>query len=89
MKREDFNKEIEQLKENIGIWQIVMDELCLTDFVLGIYWDKDDEVWKVYINYERGRHRVRLKTKSEDDALEKLHNMIKSIADTHIYCKIK
>lgn len=89
MKREEFYKEIELLKEKIGMWQIVTEELDMADFVLGYYFDDDSKQWKVYINNEKGRHRVRLETSSEEKALDKLYDMISVKAEVHTFNKRK
>ena len=43
---------------------------------MGYYFNHDNGVYDVYINNERGRQRIRLSTKDELKALEKLLSMI-------------
>ena len=89
MKIGDFYKykEVESLNGKIGMWKIAIGELNMSDFTLGCYFDNSSGLWKVYINNERGRHRIRLETKSEEEALSKLYDMISVKAETHIFCE--
>ena len=89
MKQDKFYKEVALLKEKIGRWKIAINELCLGDYILGYYFDNDSQLWKVYINYERGRHRVRLETKSEEEALSELYDMISAKVEAIAYCEKK
>ena len=45
------------------------------------------KVWKVYINNEGGRHRIRLETISEEKALDKLYSMIEFENENDLYYK--
>ena len=42
------------------------------DFSMGCFYDDAAKRWKVYINYERGRHRIRLSTEDEEEAFEEI-----------------
>lgn len=77
MYKKEFLNKIEKFNGKLGMWQIVVDKLCLGDFILGCYFDENEEMWKVYINNERGRHREKLSTDSEQEAFDKLYSMIK------------
>jgi len=75
MTRTEFNEKTEHYHGRVGGWDI-RDYFSQAGFVIGCYYEKDTKMWKTYINYERGRHRVRLETASEEDALDKLYSMI-------------
>ncbi len=76
MDRKEFEQKKSKLQYQIGQWKIVLDQESFADFVLGCFWDKTKKCWKVYINNERGRHRIRLETSEEDMALMELMSMI-------------
>ena len=89
MKIEDFYKykEVESLNGKIGMWKIAIGELNMSDFILGCYFDNSSGLWKVYINNERGRHRVRLQTESEEEAFDELLSIINFEIENNEYAK--
>lgn len=87
MTRAEFIKKTEHYLGRVGDWDIVSDNLSLADFVIGCYYDKGTKMWKVYINNERGRHRTRLETFSEEIALDKLYSMIEFENENDLYYK--
>lgn len=80
-KHELLNK-INQLKDEIGMWEIALNEHREADFVIGYYYDDAAGKYNVYINNERGRHRVRKSTENEIGALEKLLSIVEFEAET-------
>ena len=87
MTKSEFIKKTEHYHGNVGGWDIVLDNLSLADFVIGCYYDRDTKMWKTYINNERGRHRIRLETISEEKALDKLYSMIEFENENDAYYK--
>ena len=76
MTRSEFNKKTEHYHGRIGDMDIVLDDYCSADFIIGCYYDKKTKTWKVYETYERGMGDIRLETTSEGNALNKLYSMI-------------
>lgn len=58
------------------MWNVMLGQNSQADFVMGYYFNQDSGMYDVYINEERGRHRIRLSTTDELMALEKLLSMI-------------
>ncbi|ROR29200.1 hypothetical protein EDD66_103135 [Mobilisporobacter senegalensis] len=81
MKRNDFLEKIKKYDGKLEMWQLETNELCHGDYILGCYFDNDSKVWKVYINNERGRQRIKLSTKDEDEAFDKLFSMVQFQAE--------
>ena len=76
MKKEDYLKKINDDKDKIGIWSVVLEQSSKAGFVMGYYFNQDSNMYDVYINNERGRTRIRLSTSDELMALEELLSMI-------------
>ena len=54
----------------------MLEQNSKADFVMGYYFNQNSSMYDVYINNERGKHRIRLSTSDELMALEKLLSMI-------------
>ena len=78
MNKFDLITQIEEYKSKMVGFDVYLGELTKADDVIGYYFDNADGMFKVYINYERGRHHVRKSTESENEALEKVLSMIKA-----------
>lgn len=76
MNKEDYLKKINENKDKIGIWSVMLEQSSRADFVMGYYFNQDSNMYDVYINNERGRKKIRLSTSDELMALEKLLSMI-------------
>lgn len=76
MKKEEFIKKLEDLQSRIGQWKIEVEKEIFVDFSMGCFYDVSENKWKVYINNERGRHRVRLVTDNEETAFDKLLSIV-------------
>ncbi len=76
MKKDEFLKRVQGLKEHLGGWEIVVDHLDKGEYILGCYYDNEDCTWKVYINEERGLQSIRLSTPIEDKAFDKLFSIV-------------
>ena len=76
MTRTEFLKKTEHYHGRVGDWDIVLDRLSVTGFVIGCYCNESDKKWEVYKNDERGLHGTRLETSSEEKALDELYSMI-------------
>ena len=75
----DINEMISSIlsfKDNIGVWQIVINQLTDADFVIGYGFDENTELWKVYQNNERGMM-AEWAFNKEEEALEKLYKKVK------------
>ena len=76
MKREEFLKIKDELQKKLYL------DLCVgfetfADFCIGCFYDEKEGKWKVYINYERGRHDILLVTENEEKAFDELLSTIK------------
>ncbi|MFT3984212.1 MAG: hypothetical protein QM697_09895 [Lachnospiraceae bacterium] len=76
MTKKEFEQKQTDLQKLVGQWEIVINAEVLSDFAIGCFYDEKTQCWKVYINNERGRHRIRLETKDEGEAFEELFSMI-------------
>lgn len=85
MNRENMEAEIEYLRDKIGMWNIVLNGFSRASFQIGYYFDCNDDLWKVYMNYDRGINVIRLETNSEEEALAELLSIIHCRAETHSY----
>lgn len=85
MNRNEFEKIQDELQKKIGMWKIVIGEESLADFVIGCFFDNTNNQWKVYINNEKGRHRIRLQTGVEGLAFDKLLSMINFEIENNTY----
>ncbi len=76
MTKKEFEQKQDNLQKLVGQWQIVINEEMLSDFIMGCFFDKINHCWKVYVNNERGRHRIRLETEDEGKAFDELYSII-------------
>lgn len=76
IKEKDLIDKILALKPQIGMWDIAFNESTMADFVVSYMYNEQTNEYEVYINIERGRHRVRRITSDEIEALEKLYLMV-------------
>jgi hypothetical protein len=76
MSKEEFFEKIKEFDGKLGMWQVVVDQLSMADFIVGCYYDENEKMWNVYKNSERGIHSVRLSTTSEKETFKKLYSMI-------------
>lgn len=76
MKKSEFILKIPEYEEHLKGWRIETEKLDNSDFVLGCYFNNDENKWIVYINKSDGRHYVRLVTSSEDEAFDELCSII-------------
>lgn len=83
MKKEDFMSWFEEKQDALAMWSVSVDEENLSDFVVGCFFDRKSETWKVYINKERGKHRVRLETKDEEQAFNKLQALVEYVIENN------
>ena len=70
MTKNEFITWLEEHKDALTTWNIVLDEENMSDDVAGCFFDSKTGNWKVYINKERGRHRIRLETNDEAQAFD-------------------
>lgn len=47
-----------------------------SDFTIGCFYDLIDNKWKIYVNNEKGRHRIRLMTDNEEEAFDELLSIV-------------
>ena len=85
MEKKEYIDRINELKDKIGLWDVELNEYTKADFVIGYYYNENTQEYTVYINKERGRHRVRKITKNENEALEKLVSMLEYEAESNRY----
>ena len=76
MNKKEFLIIKEELKHKLGKWRLEIDEEILADFTIGCFYDACDNKWKVYVNNERGRHRIRLATEMEEEAFSELLSIV-------------
>ncbi len=76
LKKEEFQVILNELQSKLGMWQLEIEKEQFADFIIGCFWDKNEHVWKVYINNERGRHRIRFYSESEDEAFDELLSIV-------------
>ena len=60
MNKKEFMKIKEELQCKLGKWKLEIGDEILADFTIGCFYDTCERKWKVYVNNERGRHRIRL-----------------------------
>lgn len=87
MTRVEFVEKTKHYHGRVGDMDIVLDDYCSADFVIGCYYDKNIKTWKVYETYERGMGGIRLETMSEEKALDKLYSMIEFENEDYLYYK--
>ena len=76
MSKEEYLNRINASKDKIGIWNVMLEQNSEADFVMGYYFNQNSGMYDVYINDECGKHKIRLSTRNELVALEKLLSMI-------------
>lgn len=76
MTKKEFEQKQVDLQNRVGQWQIVINKEVLSDFIMGCFYDEINHFWKVYVNNERGRHRIRLETEDEGKAFDELFSII-------------
>ncbi len=76
MKKEEFLLIMKELQNKLGKWKLEVGKEIFADFFIGCFYDTNESKWKVYINNERGRHRIRLVTENEEDAFEELFSIV-------------
>ena len=87
MTNEQYIEQIKELSQKLDNWRIVIGQQARSDFVMGIFFDETEKQYNVYINYERGLSKIRLKTYSENEAFKRLYNMV--IGELEILSKVK
>ena len=50
-----------------------------------LYYDTCEKKWKVYVNNERGRHRIRLITENEEEAFDDLLSIVNFEVENNRY----
>lgn len=76
MNKNEFMKNKRKLQSELGKWQLEIGNEILTDFTIGCFYDVSESKWKVYVNNERGRHRIRVITESEEEAFDELLSIV-------------
>lgn len=72
MRKHEFLFITKELQSQLGRWQLYVGEEIFADFSMGCFYDVNVDKWKVYVNNERGRHRIRLVTENEEEAFDEL-----------------
>ena len=83
MKAKEFEIWLKDKKGLIGRWKVEPDNENMADYVVGCFRDNKSETWKVYINRERGRHRIRLETNDENQAFDKLKSLVEYVIENN------
>lgn len=76
MKRNEFIKNQKDLQEKLGRWRLETENEVFSDFTIGCFYDLIDNKWKIYVNNEKGRHRIRLMTDNEEEAFDELLSIV-------------
>lgn len=76
MKRNEFIKNQKDLQEKLGRWRLETENEVFSDFTIGCFYDLIDNKWKIYVNNEKGRHRIRLMTDNEEEAFDELLTIV-------------
>lgn len=76
MKRNEFIKNQKYLQEKLGRWRLETENEVFSDFTIGCFYDLIDNKWKIYVNNEKGRHRIRLMTDNEEEAFDELLSIV-------------
>ena len=87
MTNKEYIEQIKKLSPKLENWRIIIGQKSSSDFVMGVFFDETEKQYNVYINYERGLSKIRLKTESEIDAYKRLYNMV--MGEIEILSKIK
>ena len=72
MTREEFNRELKTYEGQLRYWRVMQNRREEGDFILGYYYDKKEQTWKMYVNTERGWSSIRGTYETEEEALDKL-----------------
>lgn len=83
MTEELFERKKDEIRSQMGQWEIESGEEVFSDYSIGYFYDAIEEKWKVYINNERGRHRIRLATSNKSEALEHLMSLALFIVENN------
>jgi hypothetical protein len=76
MTKNEFLNRISHENPNIGAYQIETDGMTEASFVLGCYYDGEDEIWKIYETDERGHKSIIFKAADENTAFDKLYKLV-------------
>lgn len=76
MTREEFEKRINNEKPDIGISRIILDEFVPGSFLVGCYYNEQKKKWHIYETNERGYEETIFKTDSEEEAYDRLYDLI-------------
>lgn len=76
LKRNEFIKNQKDLQEKLGRWRLETENEVFSDFTIGCFYDLIDNKWKIYVNNEKGRHRIRLMTDNEEEAFDELLSIV-------------
>ena len=76
MKRNEFIKNQKDIQEKLGRWRLETENEVFSDFTIGCFYDLIDNKWKIYVNSEKGRHRIRLMTDNEEEAFDELLSIV-------------
>ena len=76
MKKEEFLKRKNELKEKLRDTYIIVDEGIGCSLAMGCYFDHQVNKWKVFENGDRDTHYILLETSSEDEAFDLLNYMM-------------
>ena len=76
MDKNQLISSILSFENNIGMWQIVLNQITNADFIMGYGFDDNTKLWKVYQNNERGMV-LEWTFENEEDALEQLYKQVK------------
>lgn len=76
MTKKEFLDVVDELQKKIGHWQLEVGTEIFADYSMGCFYDENEKMWKVYVNNERGRHRIRLVTEEESEAFDELMSIV-------------
>lgn len=76
MKKEEFLRRKNELKEKLRDTYIIVDEGIGCSLAMGCYFDHQVNKWKVFENGDRDEHYILLETSSEDEAFDRLNYMM-------------
>lgn len=76
MDKNELISRILSYKNEIGMWQIFINEITTTDFAIGYGYDDNTKLWTVYQNADRGMA-AEWTFENEEQAAEKLYKTVK------------
>ena len=82
MTKEEIISKLSELENAVGMWSFALNSLSAADYVIGCHYNPDSGMFDVYVNNERGRHRIRLSTADETQALEKVLKIAEFIRES-------